>query len=255
MSAPPQTVVGSTPDQVLPTAPDVVPSQGEGETSTTTARPERSTSTPTSPAGHPDLAMESEDATSTRGVGSDRASTSHPRVIGLDLSLTSTGVAGADWAQTLETWSLPRKGATRAQRWARMRAAREQILPFIDSADLVVQESPAYSTGDMPGSQDQAWLWWAIYGRCAAREIPWVEVGTSTLKVYATSDGRASKEDVVQAVATRRPGLTFRGSDQADALTLAAMGLDHIGHPPVVLPKAHRRALDSINWPTVVGAS
>lgn len=227
---PPQIVAGSTAaDQVLPATADVVPSLGEDGTSTTTARPEV-VSTLAAPAGH-------------------------PRVIGLDLSLTSTGIAGADWAQTLETWSLPRKGATRAQRWARMRAARAQILPFIDSADLVVQESPAYSTGDMPGSQDLGWLWWAIYGRCAAREIPWVEIGTATLKVYATGDGRASKEDVVQQVQKHRPGLAFRGSDQADALTLAAMGLDALGHPPVMLRKSHRRALDSITWPTVAGAA
>lgn len=184
-------------------------------------------------------------------VGSEPAPAEQPLVIGLDVSITSTGVAGATWADTLRTWSLPRKGATRADRWARMCAAREQILPFIDGAALVVQESPAYSTGDMPGSQDLAWLWWSVYARCAAREIPWVEVGTSTLKVYATGNGRASKEDVVQAVATRRRDVTFRGNDQADALMLAAMGLDTLGYPPVELPKTHRRALASVQWPVL----
>lgn len=194
-------------------------------------------------------------------AGSDRSdqlplpatiTTARPLVLGLDLSLTSTGVAGDSWAKTLTTWSLPRKGATRAQRWARMRQAREQVLPFVDDAQLVVQESPAYSTGDMPGSHDMAWLWWSIYGRCAARAIPWVEVGTSTLKVYATGNGRASKEDVVQAVATRRRDVTFRGNDQADALTLAAMGLDALGHPILEMPKSHRRALTSVHWPQLV---
>lgn len=181
--------------------------------------------------------------------------TTRPLVLGLDLSLTSTGVAGHDWAETLTTWSLPRSGATRAQRWARMRKAREQVLPYVDVAHLVVQESPAYSTGDMPGSQDMAWLWWSIYARCGARRIPWVEVGTSTLKVYATGNGRAKKEDVVQAVATRRRDVTFRGSDQADALTLAAMGLDALGHPPVEMPKTHRRALTSVRWPEIAVTS
>lgn len=195
--------------------------------------------------------VETGDAPPARGVGSVPAPAAHPLVIGLDLSIKSTGVAGASWAKTLTTWSLPRKGATRVERWARMRAARAQILPFIDSADLVVQESPAYSTGDLPGSQDLAWLWWSIYGRCVAREIPWVEVGTSTLKVYATGNGRASKEDVVQAVATRRRDITFRGNDEADALTLAAMGFDALGHPPVEMPKTHRRALESVRWPVV----
>jgi crossover junction endodeoxyribonuclease RuvC len=197
-----------------------------------------------------DVASAGQEVTIGAAAGEGAASVAPPRVIGIDLSLKSTGVAGGTWAETLSTWSLPRKGATRGQRWERLLHARSQLLPFIDGADLVVQESPAYSTGDLPGSQDLAWLWWSVYGRCASREIPWAEVSTGTLKVYATGRGtKVSKEDVVQEVQRRRPDVAFRGNDQADALVLAAMGLDALGFPPVAMPQTHRRALASVLWP------
>jgi crossover junction endodeoxyribonuclease RuvC len=174
-----------------------------------------------------------------------------PRVIGIDLSLTSTGVAGGTWAETIGGGSLPRKGATLQQKWTRIRRVRAHLLEHIDGSELVVIESPAYSKGADPGAHERAALWWLVVGRCLSREIPIAEVSTSTLKVYATGRGNAKKEDVVQEVQRRRPDLTFRGNDQADAITLAAMGLDALGHPPVPMPQTHRRALDSVHWPEV----
>lgn len=186
-------------------------------------------------------------ATPTTGEGVGVAS-SPPRVIGLDLSLRSTGVAGGTWALTVTGPKLADDDAVEL-RWARLRRMRAQLLEYIDNADLVVLESPAYSKGADPGSHERAWLWWAVAGRCIAREVPLALVSPGTLKVYATGDGRATKEDVVQQVQKRRPDVTFRGNNEADALTLAALGLDHLGHPPVDLPKTHRRALDAVHWP------
>lgn len=173
-----------------------------------------------------------------------------PKVIGLDLSLRSTGVAGRDWALTIAGPKLP-DDAPIERHWARLRHMRARLLEYIDSADLLVLEAPAYSKGADPGSHERAWLWWAVAGRCFAREIPLALVSPGTLKVYATGDGRASKEDVVQQTQRRRPDVQFRGNDQADALTLAAMGLDALGHAPVELPQTHRRALASVDWPEV----
>lgn len=176
--------------------------------------------------------------------------TPSPRVVGLDLSLRSTGVAGRDWALTVVGPKLPDDAPTE-RRWARLRHMRARLLEYVDSADLLVLESPAYSKGADPGSHERAWLWWAVAGRCFAREIPLALVSPGTLKVYATGNGRASKEDVVQQVQRRRPDLEFRGNNEADALVLAAMGLDHLGLPPVELPQTHRRALAGVTWPEV----
>lgn len=182
------------------------------------------------------------------GEGEAQPPAATPRVIGVDLSLSSTGVAGGTWALSIAGGALPRKGATLLQKWERLKKVRSQLLTYIDDAELVVLEAPSYGSND-PGSHERAALWWFVVGRCIAREIPLATVAPTTLKVYATGGGRAKKEDVVQAVATRRPGLEFKGNDQADALTLAAMGLDALGHPPVPMPQTHRRALASVTWP------
>lgn len=178
---------------------------------------------------------------------------STPRVIGLDLSLTSTGIAGADWAVTIPGGPLPRN-ASDLQRWERIRAVRTAVGAYTTAADLVVIEAPSYGSND-PGAHERAALWWFVLGRCYNRDVPVVTVAPVKVKVYATGRGHASKEDVVQEVQRRRPDVTFRGNDQADALTLAAMGLDHLGHPPVLLPQAHRRALDGVQWPVLAGAA
>lgn len=177
------------------------------------------------------------------------AGTYRPLVIGLDLSATSTGVAGYDWAETVKGGSLP-KTATRQQHWDRIRVVRRGLVDYIDNAVLVVMEGPSYGSNDR-GAHERAFLWWWAAGRCFTRNIPLAVVAPTTLKVYATGGGRASKEDVVQEVQRRRPDVSFRGNDQADALTLAAMGLDYLGHDPVRLPATHRRALESVDWPEV----
>lgn len=202
------------------------------------------------PATTLDLGLETEGpAVPASGVGPITTPAPQPRVIGLDLSLRSTGVAGGSWALTITGPKLP-DDAPLERHWARLRHMRARLLEYIDSAHLVVLEAPSYGSND-PGSHERAWLWWAVAGRCFAREVPLATVAPNTLKVYATGNGRAKKEDVVQHVQKRRPDVEFRGNDQADALVLAAMGLDHLGHPPVALPQTHRRALASVRWPAV----
>lgn len=182
------------------------------------------------------------------GEGEAPVAAVRPRVIGVDLSLTSTGVAGADWATTIAGGSLAKKGATLQQKWTRICRVRGRLLEYLDSADLVVIEGPAFASND-PGAHERAALWWRIVGRCLSNDVPVAVVPPSTLKVYATGNGRASKEDVVQQVQRRWSHITFRGNDQADAIALCAMGLDHLGHPTVELPQTHRRALVSVTWP------
>ncbi len=202
----------------------------------------------------PGLGMARAEAGPDVGEGGEVLPTSGtpPRVIGLDVSLTSTGVAGPTWALTVHGPSLAKtpKGTRPDYEayWHRIRTVRRHLIDFIDGAELVVIEGLAFSQNDPTADQRDA-LWWYLVGRCITRSIAYAVVSTGTLKVYATGNGRASKEDVVQEVQRRRPDVEFKGNDQADALCLAAMGCEHLGHPVVALPQTHRRALDAVHWP------
>lgn len=77
-----------------------------------------------------------------------------------------------------------------------------------------------------------------------------MDVIPSSLKKYATGRGNAKKEEML-ASAIRR--LDYAGSsfDEADALWLREMALDHYTGQ-VRVPESHRVALAKIDWPLEV---
>ena len=172
-----------------------------------------------------------------------------PRVIGLDLSLRSTGIAGATWTHNLHGPQL-HDDATDAERWKRIRRMRWLVVEHLGSPDLVVLEAPSYGSND-PSGHERAGLWWLVIGACASREIPVLTIAPAKLKVYATGNGRADKKAVLSATRTWRPDVSIVNDNAADALVLAAIGLDLLGHPPVDLPQTHRRALDGVTLPAL----
>ena len=92
------------------------------------------------------------------------------------------------------------------------------------------------------------WLW--------GQGIPYVEIRPVHLKIYATGNGGASKEDVAAAVVARYGRLLAinpRDDNQTDVVTLLAMLLHAMGEPLADVPETHRRALDSYtgSWPAL----
>jgi crossover junction endodeoxyribonuclease RuvC len=77
-----------------------------------------------------------------------------------------------------------------------------------------------------------------------------VDVHPSTLKVYATGNGRANKA-AMKAAALGRLGTHTHvaNDDEADALWLAAIALDHYGRPLCGMPAKHRAAVGKPPWP------
>lgn len=174
-------------------------------------------------------------------------------IYGLDPSLTGTGLARLDTDDILdvETWTIATKGkadATLTQR-------RDRLMQIVDTiglynVDLVVVESPSLAQGSQRGTLDRNGLWWLIV---SAFSCPVVEIAPSTLKVYATGKGGASKGQVIEAVTRRYPHVDTDGDDnRCDALVLAAIG-HHLatGRPLVDLPVTHTRALDKVARPGV----
>ncbi|MFD1940553.1 hypothetical protein ACFSKW_54780 [Nonomuraea mangrovi] len=167
-----------------------------------------------------------------------------PSVVGLDLSLTGTGIATDTGAQRVRCGDL--RGTPRFS-WI-----SEHI--FADgttqAADLVVIEGPSYGSMSGAGHHEAAGLWWHIVYRLDLCEVPYAVVPPSTLKKYATGNGGASKPDMRMAL-FQRAGIDERDDNKVDAWWLRAAGLDALGHPLVDLPKAQREALSKVAWPLV----
>lgn len=187
-------------------------------------------------------------------------------IVGLDLSLTSTGIATIETGDGRERRIVQRvtskgaKGATLNERQARLHNLRLDICLATADADLVVIEGPSY--GSKTGSQhDRSGLWWLVtdWLMNSPENDGWgktvVEVTPSGRMKYATGKGMIAKDAVLAAVVRRYVGIDVTGNDEADALILAAMGARHLGAPiEASLPQAHLAAMDSVKWPTELAA-
>lgn len=164
------------------------------------------------------------------------------KVVGVDLSLTATGVADRHGATVIT--SSGHRDDTLLQRRERLGCIRRAVLDWTDSADLVVLEAPSY--GSKGGSaHDRAGLWWLVVSALMHRGIRVVEVAPSTRAKYATGNGRADKDAVLTA-AVRRLAIHVSNNNAADAAWLCAIGHDLLGDPLLELPATHRAALVTV---------
>ncbi|MET8677048.1 hypothetical protein ABZW18_05465 [Streptomyces sp. NPDC004647] len=181
-----------------------------------------------------------------------------PRVIGLDLSLTSTGIAGTDWARAA------RPGRRRSHE--RMDWLCGHVAVGVDGADLVVVEGAAYAQGGQAGHHELAGLWWLVTQYLWRHRVPYAVANPHHRTIYATGRANPAQDfprkersrvakGMVRSVAVERYGVECEGPgryDQADATVLAQMGLDWLGYPTVPVPDTHRRALEAVRWPELI---
>jgi crossover junction endodeoxyribonuclease RuvC len=163
------------------------------------------------------------------------------KVIGVDLSLRSTGVAGRGWADRI----APGPNLHGLDRLRHIRAA---VLDFARGADLCVIEGPSYGSQGA-GQHERAGAWWLVVEALSASEIPVAVVPPTCRARYACGKGNASKDQVLIAAVRRYPDVDIDGNDAADAVILAAMGADWLGEPWAQVPAAHRTGLDGVRWP------
>lgn len=171
-------------------------------------------------------------------------------VMGLDLSLTSTGCAkitggalgGDPWVFTIRS---ARKGWPRLDSMVtRIGEAVKEIDP-----DLIMVEAPLPRAMDGAGAyyHENAGLWWSVTHRIWRTGRPMVTIPITVLKKFGTGKGNADKTGMCLA-ALSRFGLEL-GADGADALWAAAAGLQHYGLPAVKLPAEQVAALSSMAKP------
>ncbi|MFE1348178.1 hypothetical protein [Streptomyces sp. NPDC058757] len=184
-------------------------------------------------------------ATETPAAGMTRlpaAGTTRPLVVGLDLSLTSTGIAGEGWTDHIRT-------KTRGDH--RLNYLAGEVSSFIKSADLVVMEGPSYGHVGPRAHEDMSGLRVLVRNFCFRHRIPYAVIPPSSLKLYATGRGNAAKGEIRSAVADRY-GIHTEGAaryDEADAYVAMAAGMAWLGYPLAAVSERQARALDGVAWP------
>lgn len=165
-----------------------------------------------------------------------------PLVLGLDLSLSATGVADHDG----ELSTIKHKASEGDWRLVHIADHVEELAPFTTLA--VVEDLPTHAhaagiTGMVHGAARVALL---------RAGVPYVLVPPSTLKVYATGKGNSKKPELRMEL-FKRTGADVADDNQVDACWLRLLGLDLLGAPVLDLPKQHRRALDKLVLPASAG--
>lgn len=176
--------------------------------------------------------------------------------VGIDTSLTSTGLAAAGARVGLHRMrSSGKADATLAQRVGRAdRLAGEIVLTTLRyKPDLVVIEAPSY--GSVNGRpHDRSGLWWlVVFALVQGHGLHVMEVPPTNRIKYATGKGSgplADKDVVLANVIRRYTDYDVTGNDQADAVLLAAIGKRLLGEPiEANLPALNLTALDKLSLP------
>lgn len=173
------------------------------------------------------------------------------RIVGIDLSLTGTGLAeltvdmpGQHWAAVTEVViSSGKKSDDLEQRFHRQSMIATPVIAWAlgaetllgngyeypNRADLVLIEG-LFSAGQVGGSQiDRSGLWWRIVGSLICYGLTPVVVTPLQGKKFFTGNGSSDKGGMTMSAARLYPQWTpstvKNTNDEADALALASIGV------------------------------
>lgn len=183
-----------------------------------------------------------------------------PILIGLDLSLTGTGIADITIPHdstpvTVTTHTIVSTGHrtdTLPMRVARIRKLRNTIIDRTKHADLVTIEAPAFSR-TMGSMWDRAGLWHHVIGTLDHLGIPYAQAVPQKVKQLAAGKGNADKTAVAAGMVRMWGDHATPGNDnEFDALALATLGAIHLARHqlPVRVLERHLEVVSCIDWPT-----
>ena len=174
------------------------------------------------------------------------------RVIGIDLSMTSTGLAvianGVIVTRTVK--SKPDAGTLRSflARSALVAKQIDQAVMFTPN-DLVVIEGMAFAAKSASLDKIHAHWWKVVETICELVDQEPVVITSGQRCKYSTGKGNSKKDIVLAAVIKRYPQADPAGNDEADAVIFAAMGARHLGHPvEESLPLVNLDAMEAVRW-------
>jgi crossover junction endodeoxyribonuclease RuvC len=178
------------------------------------------------------------------------------RAVGIDLSLTGTGLAevatrspGVITYANRTVTSKPAGNDVR-NRAARINRIRTTVLDFALGADLVLLEGPAFGKSNA-GTWDRAWLWGMVVDGLLGADLPLAIAPPAVVKKFAT--GKRNADKVAVAVGMARlwgEECQCANDNEWDALTMATMGAQHLGIDNVPARAHHTTALESVAWQT-----
>jgi crossover junction endodeoxyribonuclease RuvC len=167
---------------------------------------------------------------------------SRMNIMGLDLSLTSTG-----YSINGETGTI----AVKTRDAERLYDIREDVVNLVKShdVDVVIVEGYAFSARNSQ-SHKIGELGGVIRLSLYELDVPYVEVPPTCRAKFATGKGNSSKTEVVSAVSART-GIVWSGKgtdDMCDAWLLEQMGLQWLGLSEYDWPKSSIDALKTVDW-------
>lgn len=160
-------------------------------------------------------------------------------VLGLDLSMTGTGVAFTSADGTVLT-TLVKTAEKDGD--ARLVQIRNTILELAPGATFALIEAP---TPRSFTSVISGMVHGVVREALVELEIPYGTVLPATLKKYATGKGTGDKTPMALE-AFKRAGVEFPDDNQCDAWWLWHMARDHKGEPVIHLPQLNRESLTKI---------
>jgi Holliday junction resolvasome RuvABC endonuclease subunit len=165
-----------------------------------------------------------------------------PRVMGIDPSISATGLCLPDGMLQVVGGDAALGDLRLAAIFEAVDLVCEQYEPDL----AVIEDLPTHAHGAGITGMVQGVVRLALM----RHSVPYAKVVPSTLKKYATGDGRADKSDLRMAL-YQRAAIDERNDNKVDAWWLRHMGLDRFGCAPIDLPIAQRASLKVPVWPEV----
>lgn len=170
----------------------------------------------------------------------------NPTLIGIDLSLTSTGISVNNTTSLILTST---KGAERlfviSRKLKEIIETEKVDVAIIEGYSFASRNSQAHSIGEL-GGVVRMMLW--------EKSIPYVEVPPTSRAKFATGKGNASKGEVISSISAKT-GIVFRnsgGNDECDAWVLEEMGKAKLGISSWSWTKEQLSALEKIDWSPMI---
>lgn len=153
-------------------------------------------------------------------------------ILGIDFSLTSTGVCAITDGEA-ECLTIGTKTTNWWEFGERPRSIANSINKWHgEDRPAWVIESPSFMSSGR--AHDKVLVGWHMLIDHMVFELgydPPLLVSPSQLKKFATDNGNAPKEEVLLAVARGYPDVPIKNNNEADAVILAAIGAAAYGEP------------------------
>lgn len=171
------------------------------------------------------------------------------RVVGLDLSLDSTGIAMLGRAVTIKTDRLGPQ-ASLADWSERIEDIADRVVTQIQAWDpqLVVLEAPQLMARKVGNWHERAGLHWTVIAALLAKGITVAHCPTARVKSFLVGKANAEKQDCYRAAKALWDDMVFLSDDEADAMALCAIGSEWIGRGMPNLPQANRLRAGVAPW-------